>query len=415
LIKLRTIILTAIASLTIAITGHATDYIADAGSDEEATTAFNDLQDQFGRPHAKIVHYDSATDTYHWIGPKLHKRMSLKREEFNDQVWYPYWKSHHPPRAELVATPTPEPTPERPFASYAPAATPLATPAATTTEASTPTEVTSHSSGVVGGALVGLIFLVAFVWGLFKVFPQIFSSFGSSTPSSPPVTDEDVARQLKTLKVLMLANQPDAEHAIDCLRNPRVDSLNISDSTGHVIDLKGENGQPWLIPYRCPQYMPRKGEILLWGFDNIKYWHQGTHSEYHGGSVGVSFRVARGLWVRTGQHRGHSVSHESMDYKGLGTLLLTNQGFAFMGTSTIRVLFSHIVSFEPYKDGVGFETEQVRNNKYMFNNMSAMGASFIDDAINLLNGGSSRLIAALPAPPPTAPPLPTSTAPPLPK
>jgi hypothetical protein len=45
---------------------------------------------QFGKPNAKIVHYDSATDTYNWIGPKLHKRMSLKREEFNDQVWYPY-------------------------------------------------------------------------------------------------------------------------------------------------------------------------------------------------------------------------------------------------------------------------------------------------------------------------------------
>jgi hypothetical protein len=93
LIKFRTIILTAIASLTIATTGHATDYIPDAGSDKEATTAFNDLQDQFGRPRAKIVHYDSTTDTYNWIGAKLHKRMSLKREAFNDQVWYPYWKA----------------------------------------------------------------------------------------------------------------------------------------------------------------------------------------------------------------------------------------------------------------------------------------------------------------------------------
>lgn len=306
--------------------------------------------------------------------------MSLKREAFNDQVWYPYWKSQHPPRAELVSTPTPQPTPE------------LATPAAATTEASTSPEVTSHSSGSGGGSIVGLILLVALVWGLFKAFPKFFSSFGSSTPSSPPVTDEDVARQLKVLKVLMLANQPGAENAIDCLRNPRVDSLNISDSTGHLTDLKGENGEPWLIPYRCPQYMPRKGEILLWGFDNIKYWHQGTHSEYQGGSVGVSFRVARGLWVRTGKHRGHSVSHQSMDYKGVGTLLLTNQGFAFIGPSTIRVLFSHIVSFEPYRDGVGFETEQTRNNKYLFCNMASVGASFIDDAINVLNGGSSRIL-----------------------
>jgi hypothetical protein len=109
LIKLKRIILTAIASLTIATTGHATDYIPDAGSDEDATAAFNWLQDQFSKPHAS-VHYDAATNTYNWIGPKFHKRMSIKRDAFDEQAWYPYWKKQRPtveaPRAKLVATPT---------------------------------------------------------------------------------------------------------------------------------------------------------------------------------------------------------------------------------------------------------------------------------------------------------------------
>ena len=123
--------------------------------------------------------------------------------------------------------------------------------------------------------------------------------------------------------------------------------------------------------------MPRQGEIVLWGFDNVKYYHQGTHSEWQGEHAGISFRVAKGLWVRGGKSRGHSVSHQSMDFKGTGTLLITNRGFAFLGAETIRVLFTQIVSMDYYKDGVGFETDRARNNRYVFANMQAVSATFV--------------------------------------
>jgi hypothetical protein len=59
-------------------------------SDERATAAFNALQDRVQRPHAKLVHYDAATDSYHWIGPRLHKPMSLSRKVFNEQIYKDY-------------------------------------------------------------------------------------------------------------------------------------------------------------------------------------------------------------------------------------------------------------------------------------------------------------------------------------
>ncbi len=355
-------------------------YIPDP-NDGQALAAFNDLQDQFGRPHADRLTYNAKDDSYHWVGPQYHKPMKMTRHEFDAEVWYPYWKKQHPtdeaPRAELVATPTPQPTPER--------ITPVV---------SAPPKVASQSSSF-NGFFVALIFLVLLVWGVFKFLSKIFGSVASPTPPPLPVNNEDLTRQMKTLKVLLLANQPGAANAIDCLRNPRVDSLNVSDSTGHVIDLKGENGGPWLIPYRCPQYMPRKGEIVLWGFDNVKYYHQGTHSEWQGGHASVSFRVAKGFWVRTGQSHGHSVSHQSMDFKGTGTLILTNQGFSFLGAETIRVLFTHIVSMDYYKDGVGFETDRTKNNRYVFSNMHGLGSAFVKDAIEVLNGGESSLLHGL--------------------
>ncbi len=60
---------------------------------------------------------------------------------------------------------------------------------------------------------MGLIFLLALIWGLFKFCGKIFASVESSTP----VTDEDVARQLKILQVLLPSNQPGAEKAMECL------------------------------------------------------------------------------------------------------------------------------------------------------------------------------------------------------
>jgi hypothetical protein len=273
LVAVLAVILTATPALAQNSGSNRSGYIPDP-NDEQALAAFNDLQDQFGRPHADRLTYHAKDDSYHWVGPKYHKPMKMARQEFDVEVWYPYWKKQHPtveaPRAELVATPTPEPTPER--------ITPVVS--------ATP-KVTSQSSSV-GGFLVALIFLIILIWGLFKFLGKIFGSVASSTPPPLPVNNEDLTRQMKTLQVLLLANQPGAENAIECLRNPRVDCLNVSDSTGHVMDLKGENGEPWLIPYRCPQYMPRKGEIVLWGFDNVKYYHQGTHSEWQGWHAGVS-------------------------------------------------------------------------------------------------------------------------------
>jgi hypothetical protein len=58
-------------------------------TDEMATAAFNALQDRFHRPHAK-VHYDAATDSYRWIGPRLHKPMSISRKAFNEQIYKDY-------------------------------------------------------------------------------------------------------------------------------------------------------------------------------------------------------------------------------------------------------------------------------------------------------------------------------------
>jgi hypothetical protein len=63
-------------------------------SDEEATAAFNFLQDRLGKPHVKSVSYDSRTDSYIWIGPASGKRVSMPRSQFEAEIWPEYIKAH---------------------------------------------------------------------------------------------------------------------------------------------------------------------------------------------------------------------------------------------------------------------------------------------------------------------------------
>lgn len=63
-------------------------------SSEQATAAFNWLQDRLQKPHAKSVSYDSKTDSYTWIGPKYGKPMSMPRGQFEAEIWEGYIKSN---------------------------------------------------------------------------------------------------------------------------------------------------------------------------------------------------------------------------------------------------------------------------------------------------------------------------------
>jgi hypothetical protein len=63
-------------------------------SDEQATAAFNFLQDKRGTPHVKRVWYDAGTDPYNWIGRQLGKKMSMPRSQFDAEIWADYVKAN---------------------------------------------------------------------------------------------------------------------------------------------------------------------------------------------------------------------------------------------------------------------------------------------------------------------------------
>jgi hypothetical protein len=145
--------------------------------------------------------------------------------------------------------------------------------------------------------------------------------------------------------------------------------------------------------YKLNGFLPKKGEKVLWCFKNVKHYQLGTHSEWVGRSAGVSFRVAKGIRVRTGGIRGHKVSHSQMDYKGKVDLVLTTQGFTFVGAAdAARIPLSRILAFQTYSDGFGLQTDYARNNHHLFSHIHADNVVFLKSALDLLNGNETSTL-----------------------
>ena len=97
-----------------------------------------------------------------------------------------------------------------------------------------------------------------------------------------------------------------------------------------------------------------KSEGLVWMFNNVGYMQQITRREHRGQSMGMSFRVAKGVYVRPGTFRGQSVSTTSMEHTDSGVLGVTTKHIYFKGgEKSFRVRLEKIVSFDPYQDGLG--------------------------------------------------------------
>ena len=113
----------------------------------------------------------------------------------------------------------------------------------------------------------------------------------------------------------------------------------------------------------------QKSEIIVWLFNDVDFFEQTTRTEFRGGSQGVSIKVAKGVYYRTGAFRGHPVKTEEMVYKGSGPMLITNKHIYFGGPKAFRTRFDKIVSFNPYEDGIGIQKDGVTAKPQVFKNL----------------------------------------------
>jgi hypothetical protein len=104
----------------------------------------------------------------------------------------------------------------------------------------------------------------------------------------------------------------------------------------------------------------QKTEKIIWLFQNVACYEQKTRREYVGGYQGVSIRIAKGLYYRTGGFKGQPVDRTETVHIDTGLLGVTNKHIYFAGDrKNFRIRYDKIVSFIPYSDGVGIQEDKV--------------------------------------------------------
>lgn len=102
----------------------------------------------------------------------------------------------------------------------------------------------------------------------------------------------------------------------------------------------------------------QKKEKLVWLFQKVDYYEQKVRHRYEGGMQGVSIRLAKGLYYRTGAFKGRRVETTETIHSDIGLFGVTDKHIYFAGSNKkFRVNYCKIVCFDPYSDGIGIQRD----------------------------------------------------------
>lgn len=114
-------------------------------------------------------------------------------------------------------------------------------------------------------------------------------------------------------------------------------------------------------------FLLQKNENIIWIFTNVDFYEQRTRTVYQGKAQGVSVRIAKGLYYRTGSFKGNPVKIEEMKYISKGLVALTNKQIYFASSAkNFKVPYNKIVTIDPYEDGVGLQKDGANTKPQVF-------------------------------------------------
>jgi len=109
-----------------------------------------------------------------------------------------------------------------------------------------------------------------------------------------------------------------------------------------------------------------KTESLVWLFRNIILHQQKIKKEYVGRTHGMSFRIMKGVYYRTGGFKGHSIETTVMQKIGTGSVCFTDKNIYFSSPQkSLKIPYNRILSVDSYANGVGIQKDGI-NDKPIF-------------------------------------------------
>lgn len=110
-----------------------------------------------------------------------------------------------------------------------------------------------------------------------------------------------------------------------------------------------------------------KDETLIWIFQSVEFYEQRTKTTFEGKSQGISIKIAKGVYYRTGQFKGNPITNTQMTLIGNGMFALTNKNMYFASASkNFKTPYSKLISMTQYSDGIGLQKDGVSAKPQIF-------------------------------------------------
>lgn len=123
----------------------------------------------------------------------------------------------------------------------------------------------------------------------------------------------------------------------------------------------------WFKPLGIVNVNLQKNESIVWAFPDVNFLEEKTYRQYAGGYQGVSIRIAKGLYYRTGGFRGEPMDTTKWVHMDTGVLVITNKHLYFVGCKkSFRHPFSKIINLIPFDEGIGVFTDGQRTKPKAF-------------------------------------------------
>ena len=104
--------------------------------------------------------------------------------------------------------------------------------------------------------------------------------------------------------------------------------------------------------------MLSRNEIPVWAESNVEISVPKTVRQYHAGNRGVSIKIAKGVYYRTGGTRGYSESRQIQASEGRGFILATNHNLFISSAQTTRkISLDKVINVVPYRNGIDLNYE----------------------------------------------------------
>lgn len=136
--------------------------------------------------------------------------------------------------------------------------------------------------------------------------------------------------------------------------------------------LAGNTPSPKLTISGNFPFLLGKSEHLVWFFRNITLYQQKVQREYVGRNRGVSVRIMKGVYYRTGGFKGHPIEREITQRVGVGCVCLTDKNLYFSSpVKSIKIPYSKMLCVESFSNGISIQKDGTNDKPLFFENLNS--------------------------------------------